>query len=248
MPLYIITVVIQVAFVIHILKTKRNTTWIWVVLVLPLAGSIAYFIMEILPGLTTSRTGRSAQRKVGELLNPNKGLKSATTNYSIVDTVENSVTLAEEFIDKKMFKEAKELYQKCLKGAHQDDPDILFGVAKSEFGLNNFKQTKSILDEVIEKNPDYKNPDAHLLYARSLEGLNEFELALPEYEVLDKYYLGAEATYRYAMLLKKLEKQEESMACFNKIIESSKISGKHYNMLNKEWITKTKQECRRYSK
>lgn len=244
MPIYIITVIIQVAFVLHIVKTNRNTTWIWLVIILPLAGAIAYFIMEILPGLMSSRAGRSSKRKIGSLINPDKDMKSAAKNYSIVDTVENSVTLANELIDRKMFKEAKELYQKCLKGIHKDEPDLLVGLSRCEFGLNNFNQSKSILDEVIEKNPDYKNQEAHLLYARILQELDELELALHEYEVLDNYYLGVEASYRYAMLLKKSGKQEKFETCLEKIIESSKISGKHFNAVNKEWLSKTKSEYR----
>jgi len=242
MPLYILTIVIQVAFVLHIVKTKRNTTWIWIVIILPLAGAIAYFIIEILPDLIQSRSGRSAKRTIGKIINPNKDLNNAASNYSIVDTVENSITLAEEFIDKEMYLEAKALYEKCLKGIHEGDPDILFGVARAEFGLTHYKKTKSILDEVIKNNPDYKNQKAHLLYARALEELNETDLALEEYAVLDNYYLGAEATYRYARLLKKSGQDEKSNACFEKIIAASKISGKHYNSLNKEWLSKSKSE------
>ena len=50
MPLFILSILIQVALVIHIVKTGRSTTWIWIVVMLPVAGSIAYFVLEGLPG------------------------------------------------------------------------------------------------------------------------------------------------------------------------------------------------------
>jgi len=242
MPLYIISVIIQVLFVLHIVKTKRSTNWIWLVVLLPVAGSIVYFIIEIIPGLVSSRAGRTAKRKMAKVINPNKDMKDAATNFSVVETVDNSVTLAQEFFDRGQFAQARDLYQKCLTGVHNDDPDIMFGIAKSEFGLENYSQTKLLLDTIIEKNPDYKNPQAHLLFARTLEALNNVELALEEYIVLDKYYLGAEATYRYGKLLQKMGQADQAKICFDKIMESSTISGKHYNALNKEWIKKAKSE------
>lgn len=242
MHILILSVLIQLAFVLHIVKTGRNTTWIWIVVMLPLAGSIAYLIVEVLPELLSSRNGRKASSNLKKILNPNKNMNDATRNYSISDTVENSMRLAEECINKNMFSEAKKLYKKCLNGTHKHDPEIMYGLARAEFFLNNFSAVKSILDELIEKNPDYKNADAHLLYARNLENLNEIELALKEYETLDSYYPGPEATYRYALLLKNRGDSSNSQQLFAKIIHSSNISGKHYNTLYKEWIKKAQAE------
>lgn len=242
MHIFILSILIQVAFVLHIVKTGRNTTWIWIVIMLPLAGSIVYFIVEVLPGLLGSRTGRKASSNLRKVINPNKDINDASFNYSVSDTVENSMRLANECMNKNMFGEAKGLYEKCLKGVHEYDPDIMYGLARAEFALNNFKKVKAVLDEIIEKNPNYKNADAHLLYARSLEELNEVELALTEYDALDKYFSGPEATFHYAMLLKRKGEQSKAKELFEKILHSSKISGKHYNSLYNEWIKKAKNE------
>ena len=242
MHILILTVFIQLAFVLHIIKTGRNTAWIWIVVMLPLAGSIAYLIVEVLPDILGSRSGRKASTNLKKILNPNKNMNGAAHNYSVSDTVENSLALAEECLNKSMFIEAKELYTECLKGVHKHDPDIMYGLAKAEFFLNNFSEVKSILDDLIEQNPDYKNPNAHLLYARNLENLNETELALKEYETLDIYFPGPEATYRYALLLKNKGEDSKSRELFEKIIHYSSISGKHYNSLYKEWVKKAKDE------
>lgn len=242
MPIFILTVLLQIAFVLHIVKTGRNTTWIWIVIMLPLAGSIVYFLVEVLPGLLGTRTGRKAGSNLRKIINPNRDINEASYNYDVSDTVENSMRLAEECINKNMFGEAKNLYAKCLKGMHEYDPYIMHGLAKAEFNLNNFSEVKSLLDKLIEKNPEYKNADAHLLYARTLEKLNETDLALQEYEALDNYYPGPEATFRYAMLLKSKGEHSKSRELIGEIIHSSKISGKHYNSLYKEWVKKAKNE------
>jgi len=242
MHIFILSVLIQVAFVLHIVKTGRSTTWIWIVIMLPLAGSIAYFVLEVLPDLLGSRTGRKASSNLRKVINPNKDMNEAAYNYAVADTVENSMKLADEYLNKSMFSEAKELYAKCLRGVHESDPDIMFGLARAEFSLNNFSEVISILDKIIDKNPDYKNADAHLLYAKSLEVLNETDLALEEYKALDVYFPGPEATFRYALLLKNKGEHSKAKELLEKIIHSSKFSGKHYNDLYKEWVKKAKIE------
>ena len=37
MPLFILSILLQIALVVHIVRTGRNTTWIWIVVMLPLA-------------------------------------------------------------------------------------------------------------------------------------------------------------------------------------------------------------------
>ncbi len=199
MPFFIISLFVQVALVVHIVKTGRSTTWIWIVVMLPMAGSIAYFILEILPELSQSSTGRKTKKNLGKLINPDKELNQALHNYSITKTVENSNRLAEAYVAKDMFEEAKQLYGKSLKGIYANDPDIMHRLASVNFELKYFKDAKQLLDNLIAKNPDYKNADAHLLYAKTLEQLNETTAALKEYKVLDGYYSGLEATYRYSM-------------------------------------------------
>jgi hypothetical protein len=242
MPFFILSIILQVALVLHIVKTGRNTTWIWIVVMLPFAGSIAYLIVEVLPGVMGSRSGRHAARKISRVVNPNKELNKALENFEVLDSIENSMRLADEFLNKQMFSEAKQLYEKCLKGVHKTDPVIMHGLAQSEFGLGNFQTTKDILDNLISLNPEFKNPEAHLLYAKALESLGEIDAAAHEYEALCQYYSGPEAKYRYAMLCKNQGKREIADKLLADILLSARRSGRHYNMLYGEWIKKAKIE------
>ena len=242
MPFFILSLVLQVAFVIHIVKTGRSTTWIWIVVMLPMAGSIAYLILEVLPGFAKGKAGRQAGSRVTSIVNPNKDIKAAAEQFSITDTVENSMRLAEECFDKHLYSEAKELYLKCLHGHHADDPYLMFGLARSEFQLGNYTSVKSILDELIELNPDFKSPDAHLLYARCLTELNEVAAAFAEYEVLHDYFTGPEASFYFAKLLKMQNKSERANQIFRQIITTAASASKHYNAVNKEFIQQANNE------
>lgn len=244
MPLVILSVIVQVILVIHVVKTGRDTTWIWILVMLPVAGSLAYFIVEMLPDITGSRSGRSAKRKVVEILNPDADINQASADYLASDTVENSLDLARECLNKEMYAEANKLYKKCLTGVYETNPDIMYGLAASEYGLTNYDKTKSILDDLIKYNKDYKNQNAHLLYAKALEKLGETKLALEEYEILDSYYLGPEPTYRFAMMLKQQGQEYKANELLKKIIHKANTSGDHYKRLHKTWINLAKTEYR----
>jgi hypothetical protein len=210
---------------------------------LPMAGSIAYLILEVLPELMSSRAGRATGQKVKSIVEPNRDINEAAKEFSASDSVENSMRLAEACLDKDLFNDAKVLYEKCLTGLHADDPYLMFGLARSEFGLGNYQEVRSILDRLIESNPDYKNQDAHLLYARTLEQLNEVAAALHEFETLHGYFTGPDASFYFAMFLKEQGQIEKAKAMFTDIARTAKNSNSHYNNLHSEIIKRARREA-----
>ncbi|WP_317930261.1 tetratricopeptide repeat protein [Halioxenophilus sp. WMMB6] len=242
MPFFILSVLIQVALVIHIVKTGRNTTWIWIVVMLPLAGTLAYLILEVLPEFSHTRAGRSARRKVNSVVNPNRDFNAATRHYAMNDSVENSKRLAEECYSKGLYSDAKTLYQKCLQGPYADDPHFMFGLASCEFQLGNYSITREILDRLIEANPDYKNQSAHLLYARTLEQLQAIPEALHEYETLYSYFTGPDAAYYFGKFLQSQNQNDRARQIFQAITDGAKQAPKHYSQLHKEILRLARSE------
>lgn len=132
--------------------------------------------------------------------------------------------------------DAISLYESCLKGSNEDDPDIMLKLAQAYFLAGNSDKTKSTLEKLIQTNPDFKSVDGHLLYARSLENLGLVDDAMKEYEILARSYPGEEARVRYALLLKTTGKTEEAQKVFNEILLRVKISPKFYRKKEKQWI------------
>lgn len=205
-------------------------------MMLPIAGWIAYFVVEVLPEFRNSRTGRVAAKVATQTLAPNKDLKQAADVFAVSDTIDNALTLANALYEKGLFQEAKALYEKCLNGIHSDDPHIMLGLAKTEFKLNHFKRVNQLLDDLIEAHPDFKNADAHLLYTRALEERGLFDKAMEEYEALHRYYPGPEASIRYAQLCQQLGQTSLALSVYRQVVAQAKIAGRHYHKQNKYWI------------
>ena len=242
MPIMILSVIVQLLLVVHILKTRRNTTWVFVVIAIPLVGTLAYIIVEILPSFLNSHKGQKTQKNIQNILNPDKNFNDAISNYDIANTVSNATTLADECMNKEMYVEAQKLYKDALKGLYKYDPHIMFSLARAEFKLGNYKAVQTTLNQLMDKNPDYRNVDAHMLFAMALEGLGENESAIEVYEALESYSPTPEALFRHAMLHKTMGNSEASQDILHKIIRTASISGEHHNSLYKEWIQRAKSE------
>ena len=242
MSLIVLSIIVQLALVVHVIKTGRSNTWVFIVLFFPLIGSLAYFIVELLPELTNTRSARSAQRSLAKTVDPDKALREASEQYALARTAQNAMTLAREHLQRDNFSAAKELYERSLSGVHSDDPDLLLGLAQTHFGLKEYADAVSCLDTLKDKNPGKTSQDGHLLYARALEELGRSEDALHEYQTLVGYCSGPEPSCRLGALLKAQGRLYEARAVFESVLARSKTAGKHHNTLYRDWIALAKRE------
>ncbi|MBX2839186.1 MAG: tetratricopeptide repeat protein [Gammaproteobacteria bacterium] len=248
MPVLILSWLFQLILVAHCMKTGRDTKWIWLLMIMPGIGGIAYLLIEVLPELLGSRTGQRAKDITRNTINPHQGLKEAADELTRADTVHNRIKLAEECLNREQYAEAKELYKDALKGIHQYDPHILAGLAKAQIELKEYEGVIETLDLAIEKNPEFKHQDSHLLYARSKAAVGDFEAAREEYESLLQYYTGPEPHYRYALLLAENGHDQTSEQLLNDIVEKSKLSPTHYYKQHKHWIDLAKSQLSKKSR
>src|SRR5688572_9976023 len=243
MPYFIASIIVQLALVIHILKTGRTMSWVFIVLFFPVVGALAYVIVELLPEWTNSRSGVSVKRKLSKLANPDRNLQAASQQLAVADTVQNLMQLAEECMAKGRFEEAKDLYQRALRGMHEDDPVLLLGLARARFGSGDAAGTVQTLDLLKARNPEHTSSDGHLLYAKAKEQLGELAAAVEEYESLVGYYAGPEPACRLATIYKSQGRTTEAQALFQKVIVQSRIAGRHYNTIHKEWVEMARREA-----
>ncbi|MGH8373289.1 MAG: tetratricopeptide repeat protein [Gammaproteobacteria bacterium] len=243
MSYFYISLAIQLVLVVHAIKTGRNLFWVFIIVFFPLIGALAYLIIEVLPEIGNYRGARRAGRFVTSVVNPNGSIKKASQHLEVADTVQNSIALGTQYLDRSQFAEAREVFSRCRKGVHADDPVILLGLAKAQFGLAEYQDAIRSIEDIRQSNPTGRFPEAHLLYARAQEQLGDVDKARKEYEALCKYYPGPEPKCRLALILKASGDVEEARDLFKGIASESKIAGKHYNRLHKEWVSLARREA-----
>jgi hypothetical protein len=245
MPLlYIVGLVISVPLIIHCIRTGRNTIWVFVLLALPMVGSAAYFFVEIFPELRRSRASQRALRGLRSTLDPESNLRRAENAVKVTGDVASRQKYADELVRMGRAAEALPIYQTCLTGVFADDPKLLLGYAQAQFAAGEPAGARSTLDELIGKNPQFRSPDGHLLYARALEGEGNDEKALSEYATLAEYYPGAEAGVRYAKLLKRLGQAPLARQTLQGLLERARFAPAHYRKVQREWLDEAASELR----
>jgi hypothetical protein len=95
---------------------------------------------------------------------------------------------------------------------------------------------KAALDRLIAANPDFRDPQAHLLYAMALEARGESHQALGEYEALGPSFPGEEARIRHARLLLKLGRSTAAREILQQIADRAAASPSWYRDKEREWI------------
>lgn len=240
MALIILTVLVQIALIVHVMRTGRATYWIFIILMMPGIGSAAYFIVELLPELTNTMGARRAAHGIRKAINPGGDLRQRQLEHRMSGSVDAARHLAQELIENGRYADAIEHYQSALTGIYEHDPDLMLGLAQAQFANEDAKSCKETLDALKEKNPDYRSPEGHLLFARALEKCDDLENAQLEYAAIATYYPGAEARVRYAQLLERVEKVELARKEYEDIVAAAEMAPAHFRKVQKKWIAEAR--------
>ena len=233
----ILPYIIQALLIVHVIKTGRNFLWIWVLILLPYGlGAIVYVGAEIIPDLLRGRTARRTARGFKRAMDPGADLRRYENEAQVTGNVASRQRYAEELVRHQRYGEAIAQYRQALSGLFEHDPNLMLGLAQAQFAEGDARGARTTLDELIARNPDFRSPEGHLLYARALEAEGNVSKALEEYRTLAPAYPGAEASVRYAQLLKAQGETAEAQRVVRELLERARIAPGHYRRAQREWL------------
>jgi hypothetical protein len=243
MPLLALLVLAcQITCGLHVVRSGQERYWIYLIIALPGLGCLIYFLGIMLPELLGSHRGRRTLKRVHDRIDPERHLRALRDELEVCDSRITRMNLAEELLRLNLAEEAESHYQAALRGTDAQAPDILLGLAKARFAQGNAAGCKQTLEQLIANNPSYRSAEGHLLFARALDALEDNAKAEEEYRALVTYYSGPEAQYRYALLLRRLGRQQEALAQLQQIHNHARRSPKHYRNLHQQWLSLSQQE------
>lgn len=233
--LFIASIAIQVLCVVHAVRTGRTQPWIFVIVFLPVVGSIAYFLVEVLPGIANTRRSRRVFADVGAIIDPDREYRERKAQVELSGTPAAKAALAEECSRKGMHDDAAVLYRSALTGLYADDPNLLMGFARVLTEKGDFAEVENTLDHLRATNPGFQSSDGHLLYARALEGQAKTGEAIKEYEAVAAYFPGYEAKVRHALFLTKIGDVAKARGILEGVVNAYKQLPRHAQDLNRDW-------------
>lgn len=212
MPIFLASILVQVACFVHCLRTGRNPLWLWAIVLFSFVGCLAYFFFEIAPDLAGRREVRAVRRAAVKAMDPERDVRLAREAVEIADTAANRIALADALAAHGKWGEAIPHYDIAEAKAPGVDRPTRFKLALACFEAGKSARARALIESLPPSGSQSENDRAAMLLARLLEEDGETERALALYVELGERMPGAEAQCRQAALFIAAGRRAEALA------------------------------------
>lgn len=182
-----ISVIFQLICLVHCIRNGRNSAWILGILLLSLMGCVAYFIVEILPGLLGNRQVRKAREHIVDRVDPDRKLRAASEALDLSDTIANRLAMGDALSAKGQHDEAVEHYRQARDKSRMADPAIGMRLANAWLELGRYDEAIDAIAALPDSGTQVDRDKREVLRARLLEQQGDTRAALTIYEaVMDR--------------------------------------------------------------
>ena len=224
-------IVLQVLAILHFVRRRPETYWLWIILMFGGVGALVYIVVEVIPdfGLLRSsfqvfpRRKRIKQLEAMVLDNPSVG------NYE---------ELGDLYLDDKQFAKARECFDKVLARGSEIDP--LYRRALCEIALNDFPAAEADLEKVLARDPKYDYLRAAGLRALALTKTNQREKADALFAETLKVSTLSETQYNYACFLAADKRHDEARDLAEQILRKKATMPDYIRRRERPWFRKAR--------
>lgn len=227
----VLTVAIQVALIIDVFRHGANRFWIMALMFLPLAGSLAYVIIEVLPRMKHNRHVRQAQAQIIEKLDPERELRAARDALDLAQTAANRIRYADALVARGRHAEALPLYRDAI-GVGRADYRTGEKLARCQYLADRNEEALATLDAMTPPSAPSDKDRIALLRARILEDLGRDAEAGDIYSDLVHRYPGDEVRCRYAGLLLNQGRKADARRLLDEVEHRLKRMDRHQRAEN----------------
>ena len=165
--------ILQLALIIHCIKTNKPFYWIYLIIFIPYVGGVAYLLVELLPALLNSRQLRQTGQSIVRTFNPSVTIKKLEEQLKNQDTVSKRTALAQAYIEAQQYDKAVPLLRSCLSGPFADDRAILLLLAQALFADGQTADNTQTADGAGVQKTDTDNTNNQSRAGQSASGTRE---------------------------------------------------------------------------
>lgn len=165
--------ILQLALIIHCIKTNKPFYWIYLIIFIPYVGGVAYLLVELLPALLNSRQLRQTGQNIVRTFNPSVTIKKLEEQLKNQDTVSNRTALAQAYIEAQQYDKAVPLLRSCLSGPFADDRATLLLLAQALFADGQTADNTQTADGSGVQKTDTDNTNNQSRAGQSASGTRE---------------------------------------------------------------------------
>jgi|SRR5437867_3317762 len=230
--------VLQAVAILHFIRRRPDTYWLWIILIGGGLGALVYIAAEVVPDLDLLRGSIGAfsrRRRIREL------------EAIILDnpSIGNQEELADLYLEEGKFGRARELYDKVISSSRSDSLDPFYRRALAALAMEDFSAALADLELVVAKDKKY---DFHraiglLAYAHSRAGQPDRAAAL--FEDATSISTLSETYYHYASFLADQHRVAEARDWAGRILAKKPTMPRYLRRRERPWFRKAKALLKR---
>jgi len=224
-------VILQVLAIIHFIRRRPDTYWLWIILMFGGFGALAYMLIEVIPDFGLLRDSF-------QVFPRRKRIKQLEGMIIDNPSIGNFEELGDLYLDDRQFVKARECFDKVL--AREESIDPLYRRGLCAIALNDFKAAVADLEKVFARDPKYDYQRAAGLLAYALGKTGEREQASALFADVTETSTLSETQYNYAAFLAETGRAAEAREWAERILRKKATMPDYIRRRERTWFRKAK--------
>ncbi len=222
--------VLQAIAIVHFIRRRPDTYWIFIILFLGWVGALIYIVAEVIPDaglLSTSFQAFPRRRRIRELERAIRDNPSAG-NYEELGLL---------YLDDGDFARAGACYDKAI-SSRTDHADPFYRRGIAEIELGDFAAALPDLERAVAADPNYDFQRAKGLLAQAYAQTGQTDKAEALFQQATKTSTSSETYYNYATFLQAQGRTEEARQWAQKILDKRPTMPAYQRRRERPWFRK----------
>src|SRR5205823_5608352 len=137
-------IILQAIAILHFVRRRPDTYWLWIILIGGGIGALAYIAAEVVPDA-------GLLRGAFQVFPRRQRIKELQTVILDNPAIGNYEELGHLYLDDRQYARARECFDRVLSSERTDSLDPLYRRALAEIALNDFQAAAADLRRVIDR-------------------------------------------------------------------------------------------------
>ena len=224
-------IVLQALAILHFVRRRPDTYWLWIILIGGGLGALVYIAAEVLPDVNLvvgSLEGFSRRRRIRLL------------EQVILDNpaIGNYEELADLYLEEGRFARARELYDAVIAASRSESLDPFYRRGIAEAALEDFAAARRDLERVVSKDPKYDFHRALGLLAHAEGRAGDPAEADALFKRATDISTLSETYYNYASFLAAQHRTADARAWAERILAKKPTMPRYLRRRERPWFRK----------
>src|SRR5215510_8704754 len=221
--------VLQALAILHFIRRRPDTYWLWIILIGGGLGALVYIAAEVAPDASLLRNAYDAMGRRRRI----RDLETAVLDNPSVGNLEE---LADQYLDDGQFSRARELYDKVIASGRADSLHPYYRRGLAEIELEDFPAALADLDAVVSRDRKYDLHRALGLLAHAQARAGDPDKADGLFRDATAISTLSETYYNYATFLAGRQRTAEAREWAERILAKKPTMPRYLRRRERPWF------------